>query len=53
MARIKPIPMQQAEGKARELLDELVERGGEPGPMVRAMANAPALLRGYLVSPAR
>src|SRR5918995_3895438 len=40
--------MAQAHGKARELLDELVERGGEPGPMVRAMANAPALLRGYL-----
>jgi uncharacterized peroxidase-related enzyme len=48
VARIEPIPMDQAEGKARELLDELVERGGEPGPMVRAMANAPALLRGYL-----
>ena len=40
--------MEDAEGKARELLDELVQRGGEPGPMVRAMANAPALLRGYL-----
>ena len=48
MARIGPIPMDLARGKARELLDELVERGGEPGPMVRAMANAPALLRGYL-----
>ena len=48
MARIEPIQMEQAEGKARELLDELVERGGEPGPMVRAMANAPVLLRGYL-----
>ena len=48
MARIEPIQIEQAEGKARELLDELVERGGEPGPMVRAMANAPALLRGYL-----
>jgi AhpD family alkylhydroperoxidase len=48
VARIEPIPMDQAQGKARELLDELVERGGEPGPMVRAMANAPALLRGYL-----
>ena len=35
-------------GKAKELLDELAGRGGEPGPMVRAMANAPALLRGYL-----
>src|ERR687893_3300954 len=48
MARIDPIPMDQAEGKARELLDELVQRGGEPGPMVRAMANAPTLLRGYI-----
>lgn len=47
MARIDPIPMEQAQGKARELLDELVERGGEPGPMLRAMARAPALLRGY------
>jgi uncharacterized peroxidase-related enzyme len=48
VARIEPIPMEQAEGKARALLDELVQRGGEPGPMVRAMANAPTLLRGYL-----
>ena len=48
VARIEPIPMDQAEGKARELLDEVVQRGGEPGPMVRAMANAPTLLRGYL-----
>ena len=46
--RIAPIAMEDAEGKARELLDELTSRGGEPGPMVRAMANAPALLRGYL-----
>jgi uncharacterized peroxidase-related enzyme len=48
VARIDPIPLDQAQGKARELLDEVVERGGEPGPMVRAMARAPALLRGYL-----
>ena len=48
MARIEPIPIEQAEGGARELLGELIERGGEPGPMVRAMANAPALLRGYI-----
>ena len=48
MARIEPIPMDQAPPKARRLLNELVERGVEPGPMVRAMANAPALLRGYL-----
>ena len=46
MARIEPIPMDQADGKARALLDELVQHGGEPGPMVRAMANAPTLLRG-------
>jgi AhpD family alkylhydroperoxidase len=48
MARIEPISTDQAQGTARELLDEVVERGGEPGPMVRSMANAPALLRGYL-----
>src|SRR5688572_12639986 len=48
VARIEPIAMDEAQGQARELLDELVQRGGEPGPMVRAMANAPALLRGYL-----
>ena len=48
MARIEPIPMDQADGTARALLDELVQRGGEPGQMVRAMANAPTLLRGYL-----
>jgi AhpD family alkylhydroperoxidase len=48
MARIEPIAIDDAQGTARALLDELVERGGEPGPMVRAMANAPALLRGYL-----
>jgi uncharacterized peroxidase-related enzyme len=48
MTRIEPIELEQATGKGRELLDELTARGGEPGPMVRAMANAPALLRGYL-----
>ena len=46
--RIPPIAAGAAQGKARELLDELAARGGEPGPMVRAMANAPAILRGYL-----
>ena len=47
-ARIAPIPMDAATGKAKELLDELASRGGAPGPMGRTMANAPALLRGYL-----
>jgi AhpD family alkylhydroperoxidase len=48
VGRIEPIRVEQAEGRARELLDELVEHGVEPGPMVRAMANAPTLLGGYL-----
>ncbi len=48
MARIEPIEMDTTTGKAKELLEELASRGGDPGPMVRAMANAPALLRGYI-----
>jgi alkylhydroperoxidase family enzyme len=47
-SRIEPIDVAGATGHTRELLDELASRGAEPGPMVRAMANAPALLRGYL-----
>ena len=48
MPRIEPIETTAATGSAKDLLDELATRGGEPGPMVRAMANAPALLRAYL-----
>jgi uncharacterized peroxidase-related enzyme len=48
MARIDPIETERAPAKARELLDEYAARRGEPGPMVRTMASAPALLRGYL-----
>jgi uncharacterized peroxidase-related enzyme len=48
MPRIPPIDHVQATGRSRELLDEFADRGGEPGPMVRAMANAPVLLRAYL-----
>ena len=48
MPRIEPIEMDAATGKAAELLQELAARGGQPGPMVRAMANAPVVLRGYL-----
>ena len=40
--------MQAATGRAKELLDELAARGTQPGPMVRTMARAPALLRGYV-----
>ena len=48
MARIEPIALDEAHGAAAGMLEELVARGGEPGPMVRTMAQAPALLRGYL-----
>jgi uncharacterized peroxidase-related enzyme len=48
MSRIEPIDVAAATGRTRELLDELAGRGAEPGTMVRAMANAPTLLRGYL-----
>jgi hypothetical protein len=48
MPRIQPIDAARATGRARELADEFASRGGEPGPMVLAMANAPALLQGYL-----
>ena len=48
MTRFEPIDPEGASEKARELLDEYASRAGEPGPMVRTMANAPALLRGYL-----
>ncbi len=49
MPRIDPLQTGTATGKAKELLDEYTARGGgEPGPMVRAMATAPALLRAYL-----
>jgi hypothetical protein len=48
MPRIEPIERGHAPAKARELLDEHATRAGEPGPMVRTLAKAPALLRGYL-----
>ncbi|MQA75954.1 MAG: alkylhydroperoxidase [Solirubrobacterales bacterium] len=46
--RLEPLTPQTAEGKAREALADVYEHHGEAGPMVRAMANSPALLRGYL-----
>jgi uncharacterized peroxidase-related enzyme len=48
MSRIAPVAIDEAHGKAKEMLDELAQRGGEPGPMVRAMAHAPVVLRSYL-----
>jgi uncharacterized peroxidase-related enzyme len=48
MQRIDPIDVHHAPVKARELVDEYAARAGEPGPMIRTMAIAPAVLRGYL-----
>jgi uncharacterized peroxidase-related enzyme len=48
MPRIEPLELDHAPAKARELVDEYAARAGEPGPMIRTMANAPAVLRGYL-----
>jgi uncharacterized peroxidase-related enzyme len=48
MQRIEPLELGEARGSGGELLHELAARGGEPGPMVSTMAQAPALLRGYL-----
>lgn len=48
MTRLPITDVADATGKAKELLDELASRGGEPGPMTRAMAGAPVVLRGYL-----
>jgi uncharacterized peroxidase-related enzyme len=46
--RIEPIDLDHAPSKARELVDEYAARAGAPGLMVRTMATAPAVLRGYL-----
>ncbi len=48
MSRRAPVAMDEARGKANEMLDELAQRGGEPGPVVRAMANDPVVLGSYL-----
>ena len=48
MPRIEPLELDAATGKAKELLDEYATRGGDAGPMVRAMAQAPVVLRAYM-----
>ena len=48
MPRVQPVDPAQATGRARELLEELAARGGQPGAMTLTMANAPAVLSGYL-----
>jgi uncharacterized peroxidase-related enzyme len=48
MPRIAPLEIHAATGKAKDLLDEYASRGGDAGPMVRAMAQSPVVLRGYM-----
>ncbi|MFD9644837.1 hypothetical protein ACFWWN_15260, partial [Streptomyces sp. NPDC059082] len=46
--RLTALAPEQAPGRARELLTDLVERHGSVGEMVSTMAHSPALLDGYL-----
>jgi len=45
--RLSALPVEAAPGEARELLERLVARQGRASNMVRTMAHAPAVLRGY------
>ncbi|GAA2773885.1 carboxymuconolactone decarboxylase family protein [Streptomyces showdoensis] len=46
--RLTALEPEQATGKARELLTDIVERHGSAGEMVSTMAHSPALIEGYL-----
>lgn len=48
MARIKQIDPTAATGKAKELLDPLLAKSGRVSNMLATMADAPAVLVGYL-----
>lgn len=48
MPRIEPLEVDATTGRSKELLDEYASRGGDAGPMIRAMAQAPVVLRGYM-----
>ncbi|MBA2891762.1 carboxymuconolactone decarboxylase family protein [Nonomuraea soli] len=49
MRRLQPLDPQQApDQKSREILGDIVARGGSVGDMVATMAHSPALLQGYL-----
>ncbi|NUW41289.1 carboxymuconolactone decarboxylase family protein [Nonomuraea rhodomycinica] len=48
MRRLTALTPAQAQGKARELLDDIIERRGGAGEMVSTMAHSPAVLQGYL-----
>jgi len=46
--RLTALTPEQAPGRAREVLSDIVERHGSVGEMVSTMAHSPALLDGYL-----
>ncbi|MFF8810034.1 carboxymuconolactone decarboxylase family protein [Streptomyces omiyaensis] len=46
--RLPALTPEQAQGRARELLADIVERHGSAGEMVSTMANSPAMIEGYL-----
>ncbi|MFF5970788.1 carboxymuconolactone decarboxylase family protein [Streptomyces sp. NPDC012769] len=48
MRRLTALEPEQAGGRARELLADIVERHGSAGEMVSTMAHSGALLEGYL-----
>ena len=48
MPRLQPLEPDQAPSTAGALLAGIVDRHGDAGPMVRAMAHSPAVLQGYL-----
>ena len=48
MSRFKAISPESATGKAKDLLDAVNAKLGMVPNMMRAMANAPAVLDGYL-----
>ncbi|MFB7823912.1 carboxymuconolactone decarboxylase family protein [Streptomyces hydrogenans] len=46
--RLAALTPEQAQGRARELLGDIVERHGSAGEMVSTMAHSPAMIEGYL-----
>ncbi|MEV6357802.1 carboxymuconolactone decarboxylase family protein [Streptomyces hydrogenans] len=46
--RLSALTPDQAQGRARELLGDIVERHGSAGEMVSTMAHSPAMIEGYL-----
>ena len=48
MPRFRPLDPEHASATAGALLNGIIDRHGDAGPMVRTMAHSPALLQGYL-----